>query len=108
MKNQQKILIGGQALRNLGSSRHTEDVDYLVNDIATDAMFVFDLDAKTDYINANGHKFFMEIFNIEKENKVATPQSLLELKAFSFAQHCLNFNFAKADCCEFDIKYLVL
>ncbi len=26
-----KILIGGQALRSLGSSRHTDDVDYLVS-----------------------------------------------------------------------------
>jgi len=30
-----KILIGGQALKNLGSDRYTNDVDYLVNDILT-------------------------------------------------------------------------
>ena len=28
-----KILIGGQALKQLGSDRYTEDVDYLINDL---------------------------------------------------------------------------
>ena len=82
-----KVLIGGKALVELGSSRSTNDVDYLVNDKSTTEMFVFDTENNTDYINANGHKFFSEIFEIEKCNEIATPQSLLELKAFSFVQH---------------------
>ncbi len=81
-----KILIGGQALRNLGSDRYTDDVDYL---------------------NANGNDFFAEIFNIESGNKQASVQSLLDLKCYAFVQHCQNFNFAKADSCEYDIKFLV-
>ena len=100
-----KILIGGQALRNLGSDRHTNDIDYLVNDISTKEAFITSADI--DYCNANGNAFFKEIFNIEKGNKIATPQSLLELKAFAFVQHCQNFNWKKADACEYDIKFLV-
>ena len=99
-----KILVGGQALRNLGSDRHTNDVDYLVNDLSTTAAFIT---GSEDLLNANGNKFFAEIFAIENGNEQATPQSLLELKAYAFVQHCQNFNFAKADSCEYDIKFLV-
>jgi hypothetical protein len=99
------ILIGGQALRELGSDRHTNDVDYLVNDTSTNDAFI--TSEKVDLINANGNKFFAEIFKIEEGNKIATPQSLLELKAYSFVQHCQNFNWAKVDSTEYDIKFLV-
>ena len=58
-------------------------------------------------MNANGNKFFAEIFNIESGNKQATPQSLFELKVYAFVQHCQNFNFSKADSCEYDLKFLV-
>lgn len=101
----EKILIGGQALRNLGSDRHTEDVDYLVNDTSTGNAFI--CSDSVDYLNANGNKFFAEIFKIENGNEQATPNSLFELKAYAFVQHCQNFNFAKADACEYDIKFLV-
>ena len=100
-----KILIGGQALRNLGSDRYTDDVDYLINDKSTSEAFI--CSEEVDYLNANGNEFFAEIFNIEKYNKQATPQSLLDLKCYAFVQHCQNFNFAKADSCEYDIKFLV-
>ena len=100
-----KTLIGGQALRNLGSDRHTNDVDYLVNDLTTTETFI--CSENVDYINANGNKFFAEIFAIENGNEQATPQSLFELKAYAFVQHCQNFNFKKADACEYDLKFLV-
>jgi len=100
-----QILIGGQALRKLGSDRHTDDIDYLINDESTKQAFI--TSDKTDYLNANGNKFFKEIFNIEENNEIASPQSLLELKAYAFVQHCQNFNFKKADACEYDIKFLV-
>ncbi len=99
------ILIGGQALRNLGSDRHTEDVDFLVNDSTTTDTFI--AEKGVDYINAANNSFFKEIYKAEKGNKQATPQALLELKAYAFVQHCQNFNFAKADACEYDIKFLV-
>lgn len=99
------ILIGGQALRNLGSDRHTEDIDFLVNDSTTTEIFI--AEKGVDYINAANNSFFKEIYNLEKGNKQATPQALLELKAYAFVQHCQNFNFAKADACEYDIKFLV-
>lgn len=103
MNNQ--ILIGGQALKQLGSDRHTEDIDYLVNDVTSKDAFI--TSEEVDYLNANGSKFFKEIYKIEEGNEIATPQSLLELKAYAFVQHCQNFNFAKADACEYDIKFLV-
>ena len=101
----EQILIGGQALRNLGSDRHTEDLDYLVNDITTTETFI--TSKEVDFINANGDKFFAEIFKIEEGNSIASAQSLFELKAYAFVQHCQNFNFRKADSCEYDIKFLV-
>lgn len=99
------ILIGGQALRNLGNDRHTEDIDYLVNDSTTTKTFI--AEKGVDYINAANNSFFKEIYKSEKGNKQASPQALLELKAYAFVQHCQNFNFAKADACEYDIKFLV-
>jgi len=101
----EQILIGGQALRNLGSDRYTSDVDYLINDNSTTETFICSEDI--DLINANGNKFFAEIFKIEKGNTEATPQSLFDLKAYSFVQHCQNFNWEKVDACEYDMKFLV-
>ncbi len=100
-----KILIGGQALRQLGSDRYTNDVDYLINDTTTSETFI--TSEKVDYINANGNKFFNELYKVEQNNEIASPQSLLELKAYAFVQHCQNFNWVKADACEYDIKFLV-
>lgn len=100
-----KILIGGQALVTLGSTRSTNDVDYLVNDTSTKDMFIHHK-IDEDWINANGHAFFKEIWDLEKDKVVASPQSLLELKAFSLVQHCINRKFQKADEAEFDMKFL--
>ena len=102
-----KLLIGGQALKELGSSRHTEDFDYLINDTNNKNPFI--TSDEIDYINANGHNFFAEIWKLESENEteIASPKALLELKAFSLVQHCQNFNFKKADEAEFDMKFLM-
>ena len=48
-----QLMIGGQALDSLGSSRHTEDVDYLVI-VPGMPTFIHDKEANTDYINAAG------------------------------------------------------
>lgn len=103
------LLIGGHALAQLGSSRHTDDVDYLINDLTTREPFLHDEAANVDYVNANGHKFFAAVWKAEAGNQTgrATPQSLLELKAFAFVHHCLNRRFQKADDAEYDIKFLV-
>lgn len=100
-----KILIGGQALRNLGSDRYTDDIDFLINDSSTKEAFI--TSEKEDLLNANGNKLFAAIYKIEAGNEIASPQSLLELKAYAFVQHCQNFNWAKVDSCEYDIKFLV-
>ena len=105
MKIENKILIGGQALRNLGSDRYTDDVDYLINDESSTEAFFFGVEV--DFLNANGNKFFAEIFAIENGNEQATPQSLFELKCYAFVQHCQNFNWQKVDSTEYDIKFLV-
>jgi len=83
------LLIGGQALRQLGSSRHTNDFDYLVNDKSTTQAFI--TSQEVDYINANGNKFFSEIWKLESDNnsEIATPAALLELK------HILWFSIAR-------------
>lgn len=107
MKATTKILIGGRALVNLGSSRGTNDTDYLVNDTSTKEAFIHDEENNIDYLNANGNKFFSDVYEVEKNNIQASAQSLLELKAYAFVQHCQNFNFKKADDCEYDIKFLV-
>lgn len=105
MKTENKILVGGKALRNLGSDRHTEDTDYIIFDETSKEAFLHE--DGIDYLNANGNKFFREVYEQEKGNIQATPQGLLELKCYAFVQHCQNFNFAKADACEYDIKFLV-
>jgi len=102
-----KILIGGQALRELGSSRHTNDVDYLIYDEKSNKMFIKDEEKNIDYLNAAASSFFNEIFTIEKNNAIASAQSLLELKAYSWIQHLTNGNWAKAADCEFDMAFLV-
>ena len=109
MKNQSQILVGGQALRQLGHDRNTDDIDYLIFDSSDSRPFI--ISNEVDYLNAGSKttagKFFNEIYNQEKGNEIASPQSLLELKAYAFVQHCQNFNFRKADACEYDMKFLV-
>lgn len=107
MKKQ--LLIGGQALVKLGSSRATQDTDYLVSNPNL-PVFSHDKGANIDYINAaGGNKFFAEIWKMEDKNtgEIASSQALLELKAYSFVQHCLNGHWQKADDTEFDIKFIV-
>ncbi|NHZ84410.1 MAG: hypothetical protein GWP19_00835 [Planctomycetia bacterium] len=104
MTNQ--ILIGGQALRQLGSNRTTEDIDFLINDKSDKRVFI--TSDKVDYLNAANNKFFAKIWAKEEGNTAATPESLLELKAYAFVQHCQNFNWEKVASTEFDMKFLVL
>ena len=70
MKTTQKILIGGQALLELGSTRGTNDVDYLVEDKTSTEMFICDKEANIDYLNANGNKFSMKFTKLKKEIKL--------------------------------------
>lgn len=104
-----QLMIGGQALVKLGSSRMTVDTDYIINDTNSKLAFIHNSENNVDYCNANGNKFFAEVWKMEKNNngEIASPQALLELKAYSFVQHCLNGFFKKADEAEFDIKFLV-
>jgi hypothetical protein len=101
-----KVLIGGRALVALGSNRLTTDTDYLICDPELD-IFAFDRENNVDYCNAAKNKFFADIWKKEKGNTIASPQSLLDLKAYAFVQNCQNFHFKKADDAEFDMKFLV-
>jgi len=96
----EKRLVGGQKLRDLGSSRHTDDVDYLIFDSSNTDLFVNSVEE--DLINCANHAFYTEIWNAGE----ITAELLLEMSAFTFVQHCLNMNFDKADTKEFDIKFL--
>lgn len=46
---------------------------------------------------------------MEEKNggEIASAQALLELKAYSLVQHCLNGHWQKADDAEYDIRFLV-
>lgn len=109
MATSKKLMIGGAALVALGSSRSTLDTDYLVNDTTSKLPFIHIKESNEDLCNANGHKFFAEIWKMEAKNigPLASPQALLELKAFALVQHCLNGHWSKADNDEYDIKFLV-
>lgn len=104
-----QLLIGGQALVKLGSNRTTLDTDYLINHPTSKLAFIHEKENDVDYCNAAGNKFFAEIWKLESKNnsEIASPQALLELKAYSLVQHCLNGFWRKADDAEFDIKFLV-
>jgi hypothetical protein len=108
-KEQKQLMIGGQALVKLGSNRTTADTDYLVNDVTSKLAFIHNIESNIDYCNANANLFFAEVWKMEKNNngEIASPQALLELKAYCLVQHCLNGFFKKADDAEFDIKFLV-
>lgn len=99
-----RILIGGQALRNLGSSRHTNDLDYLV--WMEDNFKPFHTSEGVDLINANSTNFFEAIWNAEKGNEEASPASLFELKAFALIEHFRNGNHNKVNDCIFDLNFL--
>ncbi len=99
-------LIGGQKLKDLGNTRYTEDSDYIIFDVEED-LFSHDPESNVDYINAAKSEFFGKIWNKEIDNSEISLNSLLELKCYSFVQHCQNMNFTKADNDEFDIKFLV-
>lgn len=102
-----KILVGGQALKDLGSPRHTNDVDYLVFiDGDYKNQFIFDKENNIDYINGNSSNFFNAIYNLEKGNTIASAQSLFELKAFAYLSHVRNFNQNKMNDCVYDLKFL--
>lgn len=103
-----KILIGGKALNVYGSNRLTEDTDYLIFDKDSHKPFLKDEVKNIDYINGNGSNFFNEIYIIEQDNQIASPQSLLELKAYGYIQHRLNGNTRKAIEYEYDLKFLAL
>ncbi len=104
-----QLMIGGQALLKLGSNRTTADTDYLVNDVTSKLAFTHNSESNIDYCNANANLFFAEVWKMEENNngEIASPQALLELKAYCLVQHCLNGFFKKADDAEFDIKFLV-
>ena len=103
-----QLMIGGQALVALGSTRTTDDTDYLVS-ASEMPLFFFDKAANVDYVNAAaGNKFFAEIWKMEEKNigPLASPAALMELKAYALVQHCINRNFKKADNDESDMVFL--
>lgn len=56
MKTENKILVGGKALRNLGSDRHTEDTDYLIFDETSKDAFLHK--DGIDYLKVSGSQLW--------------------------------------------------
>lgn len=106
MKTTHKILIGGQALVKLGSSRSTNDTDYLIFLEDNFDMFIHDKENNIDYINGNSSNFFEAIWNREKNNDIASPESLFELKAYALLQHYRLGNAMKVNDCVYDLNFL--
>ena len=96
----EKRLVGGQKMREMGSTRHTDDLDYLVYDESDSRLFINS--ESQDFINCANHKFYEAIWNLG----TVDAQAMLEMAAFTFVQHCMNGNFDKADTKEYDIKFL--
>lgn len=98
-------LIGGQKLRELGSDRHTDDVDYLIYDPTDDRLFIHKPDR--DIVNAANHQLYSAVWALDAERDDVSLRALLEMTVFTFVQHCENMNWEKADSKEYDIKFLV-
>jgi len=102
-KSEKQLMIGGQALRQLGSSRSTEDTDYLIYEPAVSRTFIHDKGGNIDYCNAAANAFFGQVWEMEKDNQgpIASPQALFELKLYAWVQHFCNGFWNK----EFDARY---
>lgn len=97
-------MVGGKAMNFYGSNRLTSDVDYLVWEPGKELFYTHE---EGDIINASAHPFLTVIWDAEQGNQIVSPQSLLELKAFAFINHCQIGAFRKSYDDEYDIKFLV-
>jgi hypothetical protein len=97
-------LIGGQKLRELGSSRYTDDIDYLIYDPENPELFI--RKPGMDIVNAAAHPFYTEVWNLDADSEDISLRALFELCAFTFVNHCENGFWERADEKEFDIKFL--
>lgn len=81
-----------------------------MNRTDSDAVFIHDAEHQIDYINANAFAFFAEIWEMEQENdqEIASPQALLELKAFALVQYYKNNVLDKIEACVYDIEFLCM
>ena len=102
-------LIGGAALVKLGSSRRTLDVVYLTYDDSNEQLFIHDHKENVDYVNAAASDFLRKIWETESKaiGELATPKTLLLLKAWAFINHCQNGYWQRADDAEYDIRFIV-
>jgi hypothetical protein len=97
--NQRTILIKGKSShldetvtsRRPGAGRIRfipayQDVNYLIEGQSSPTSFIIDTTLNIGYANANGSVFLNAIWNYEKVNqgRMASPQALLELQAYSF------------------------
>jgi hypothetical protein len=99
-----KIMIGGQALRKLGSDRHTEDVDFAIFGDGSEWRTAAE---QGDILDMNAHAFTREVWAAAKPvDGVADAQTLAELKGWALIQHCRQMNWAKVAADEYDLKFL--
>lgn len=108
MNDSEKIMIGGQALRELGSDRHTEDRDYAV--YADGATWKTETPAG-EVLDFAAHAFTRDVWAAMQPvaagaDMIADAQSLAELKGWALVQHCRQGNWAKVAADEYDLQFL--
>ena len=103
-----KILIGDKAMSILGTTRLSESSCYLV----LEGNFIEDIlrDEQTGsiYVNALGNAFYEEIYRSEKNNLIASPQAMLNLRAYDYIQYLNGKEFEKAAQADYDIRFLII
>lgn len=87
--SKKKILIGGQAMLLIGSSRATDDTDFLIYDEASKELFTRDKESNVDYINAAQSPFYFRIWEAETQEN-ASASGLFKMKVYSYVQHLQN------------------
>ena len=115
-----KILIGSQALGQLGSTRVGRGTDYLVFDLNDQRVFIEH--GQGWLVNAANHPFFRTIWEKETQGlhegspcltegiyPTASPQHLLELAAYAYGQSHTrpSGNAQHADDAAYDMRFLL-
>lgn len=100
-----KILIGGQAMLLIGSTRATEDTGFLIYEETSKELFTRDKVANVDYINAAASPFYRKIWEAETQEQ-ASANSLFKMKIYAYVQHIQKAYWDKADATMQDIVFL--
>lgn len=102
-----KIMIGGQALRQHGHDRHTDDVDYAT--YGDGKAFVIERTERGEVLDlAYLGEFGKSVWSAMQPDAtgVADAQSLAELKGLALYEHVRASNWRKVAADEYDMAFL--